>query len=65
MERGNLPSNAKGKRQVMIEITSANTDVEGRLGAAHSSVEASVTGVERRGCIVLSMKLINLERGMS
>jgi len=65
MERGNLSSNAKGKWQVVIEITSAKTDVDGRDGAARSSVETSVTDVERRSCIVLSMKLINLVRGMS
>lgn len=53
MERGNLPSNAKGKRRVAIQATSANTEVEGRDGAARISDETSVTGVEQRGCVVL------------
>ncbi len=53
MERGNLSFNVKGKRRVVIEATSANTDVEGRDGAAHSSDEASVMDVERRSCVVL------------
>ena len=55
MERGNLPFNAKGKRRVVIEATSANTDVDGRDGAARSSVEASVMGVERRDGVIESM----------
>lgn len=53
MERGNLSFNAKGKRRVVIEATSANTDVDGRDGAARSSDEASVMDGERRGCVVL------------
>lgn len=65
MERGNLPSNAKGKWRVVIEATSTNTDVVGRDGAARSSEETSVTDVERRGRVVLKMKLTNLIRGMS
>lgn len=52
MERGNLSGNAKGKRRVVNKTTSANTDVPGRGGAARSSVEAPVMGVERRGCVV-------------
>jgi hypothetical protein len=63
MERGNLPFNVKGKWRVVIEATSANTDVDGRDGAARSSVEASVMGVERRGCVVLKMELTNLYEG--
>ena len=65
MERGNLPCNVKGKRRVVIEATSANTDVGGRDGAVRSSDEASVMDVERRGCVVLKMKLTNLNGGMS
>ncbi len=65
MERGNLPSNVKGKRRVVNEATSANTDVVGRDGAACSSDETSVMGVERRGCVVLKMKLTNLNGGKS
>lgn len=53
MERGSLSSDGKGKRRVALKATSANTDAEGRGGAVHSSVEASVMDVERRGCVVL------------
>jgi hypothetical protein len=53
MERGNLSFNVKGKWQVANEVTSANTEVEGRGGAARSSAEAPVMGVERRGRVVL------------
>lgn len=51
MERGNLSGNAKGKRRVVKKATSANTDVPARGGAARSSDEAPVMGVERRGCV--------------
>ncbi len=53
MERGSLLANVKGTRRVAIETTSANTDVDGRGGAARSSNEAFVMDVERRGCVVL------------
>ncbi len=53
MERGNLSDNVKGKRRVVNEATSANTEVADRDGAARTSDEASVMDVERRGCVVL------------
>ena len=35
----------------MAETTRKNTDARTRVGAAHSSDEASVMGVERRGSV--------------
>jgi len=65
MERGNLHSDGKGKRRVVLNATSANTDAGCRGGAACSSGEASVMDVERRGCVVQSKELTNLFGGMS
>ena len=57
MERGNLRRNEKGNPQVAPTRMRENTDVRLRGGAARSSGEVPVTGVERRGCV------IQLERG--
>jgi hypothetical protein len=53
MERGNLPTNVKGKRRMVNEAMSANTEMDGRDGAVSSSDEVSVMDMERRGCVVL------------
>jgi RNA-directed DNA polymerase len=42
-----------------------NTDARARGGAAHSSEEALVMRGERRGSVVQSSKIANLEAGMS
>ena len=49
----------------MYENMRMNTDVLNRGGATRSSVEASVMGVERRGCIILGYLSVNFNRRMS
>ena len=36
----------------MADTTRKNTEARARVGAAHSSVEAPVMGVERRGGVI-------------
>ena len=62
MERGNLFSDAKENPQA-VDPARENTDAENRGGAARSSVEAPVMGVERRGCIIQLETWDNLEAG--
>ena len=62
MERGNLFSDAKGNPQA-VDPARENTNVENRGGAARSSVEAPVMGVERRSCIIQLETWDNLETG--
>lgn len=61
---GTCMVDVKGQSQVVIP-TMANTKAACRGGAARSSGEASVMDVERRGGVILLMKLINLIEGMS
>jgi len=42
-----------------------NTEVLNRGGATRSSVEASVMGVERRGCVMLDCQSVNSKWRMS
>jgi len=48
----------KGRSDVQLNIT-ASTDVNQRGGATCSSDEASVMGVERRGCVILLRFIVN------
>ncbi len=49
----------------MANTTRKNTNAGARGGAIRSSVEASVMGVERRGGVIESVELANLEIGMN
>lgn len=51
--------NAK-ERRVAFRGDSASTNVDGRGGATRSTDEASVMGVERRGCVIQSTLADNL-----
>ena len=62
MEGGNLFSDAKENPQA-VDPARENTDAENRGGAARSSDEAPVMGVERRGCIIQLETWDNLEAG--
>ena len=65
MERGNLFVDVKENLQVS-ENTRGNTNAMRRGGVAHSSEEASVMDVERRGHIIRPTPTVNLgSRGMS
>lgn len=57
LQRGNQRPNEKGNSLVAPTRTREDTDVRLRGGAARSSGEMPVTGVERRRCV------IRLERG--
>lgn len=50
-EQENLSIDDKGKKQAFKSVR-MNTDAIDRGGAARSSVEASVMGVERRGSVI-------------
>ena len=52
MERGNLSRDEKGNLQVANKVTRENTEARPRGGAARSSDEAPVMGVERRSCVI-------------
>ena len=43
----------------MAKTMRKNTDARSRVGAAHSSVEAPVTGVERRGSVIRLTSVTN------
>ena len=51
-ERENLFSDAKGKVTSGSNREGESTKAEGRDGAARSSDEGPVMGLERRGCVV-------------
>src|SRR5260363_353098 len=51
-ERGRLVQDAKGK-PYKLETKGESTDACARVGSSHSSVEVSVMGMERRGCVGL------------
>ncbi len=63
MERENLFGDAKEKPQVGRNPTRANTDAPDRGGAARSSEEAPVMGVERRGRVIQSVLVGQPEMG--
>ena len=52
MERENLHSDAKGEIASGSNREGESTDAERRDGAARSSDEGPVMGLERRGCVV-------------
>ena len=52
MERENLSSDAKGEIASGSNREGQSTDAEHRDGAARSSEEGPVMGLERRGCVV-------------
>jgi hypothetical protein len=52
MERENLSSDAKGEIASGSNREGQSTDAEDRDGAARSSEEGPVMGLERRGCVV-------------
>jgi hypothetical protein len=52
MERENLSSDAKGEIASGSNREGQSTDAEYRDGAARSSEEGPVMGLERRGCVV-------------
>src|ERR1700694_2977665 len=52
MERENLCSDVKGEVASGSNREDQSTDAERRDGAARSSDEGSVMGLERRGCVV-------------
>jgi hypothetical protein len=54
MERGNLARGEKENPQVATSVMRENTKTCDRGGAARSSEEAPVMGVERRGCVIRS-----------
>jgi hypothetical protein len=47
----------------VAETTRKNTDARSRVGAAHSSDEAPVMGVERRGSVIQLTSVANLLGG--
>jgi len=51
-ERENLLFDAKGEATSGSNREGESTEAECRGGAAHSSEEGSVMGLERRGCVV-------------
>jgi len=52
MERENLLSDAKGEATSGSNREGDSTEAERRGGAARSSGEGPVMGLERRGCVV-------------
>ena len=64
MERENLPchAEAKGKATSGSNREGESTDAERRDGAARSSDEGSVMGLERRGCVVQPRPRANWKR---
>jgi hypothetical protein len=61
-ERENLGSDGKGQATSGSNREGDSTDAEHRDGAARSSVEGSVMGLERRGCIVQPKSQANWNR---
>ena len=58
-ERANLRFDAKGKATSGSNREGESTEAEGRDGAARSSDEGPVMGLERRGCVVQPRPLTN------
>ena len=58
-ERENLRFDAKGKATSGSNREGGNTKAERRDGAARSSEEGPVMGLERRGCVVQPSALAN------
>ena len=59
MERENLFSDAKGQATSGSNREDESTEAELRGGAARSSDEGSVMGLERGGCVVQPRPLVN------
>ena len=59
MERENLRFDAKGKATSGSNREGGNTKAERKDGAARSSGEGPVMGLERRGCVVQPRPLTN------
>ena len=61
-ERENLFSDAKGQATSGSNREGESTEARRRGGAARSSVEGPVMGLERRGCVVRPWPLANWKR---